>query len=422
MAIWILQPDADGNCCDCTDRVEPCDSCEPISFSCYLEIPEEASGLSVTPHLYDTIVDAQQALDDRAGGCYTFECVGVDDLGTITSSLTDETLTITKSVTSEAPFSILISKFICNVGTFSVSFSINFTGGWSGSQNLTINILDSNGSIIDTQTFSNGTSFLGGTANFDIDLEGLYYVQLFCGGGIAAPPATLDASFVLSSSVSIAYSPLVALWDDSGTTRQLEACPKNIIPSPFRSDSWFFNLTQAANYLASSYVASCNAWIDNIDSNVYGTVNSFTCTPSPFSFSMSLTSAFDGFDLSFTTADVIAAFRLESGTTLSCSLVISTTLGGASLGVNASIYDIDGTLVDSYTTSGGGTGTYPFSLNVPYDGTFQVLFNFPVSRVTPATFTSTMTCSATFDGSITTCPVQALYDLGLDCPARLDCS
>lgn len=31
--IWILQPDAQGNCCDCTNRVEPCDSCEELCRS-----------------------------------------------------------------------------------------------------------------------------------------------------------------------------------------------------------------------------------------------------------------------------------------------------------------------------------------------------------------------------------------------------
>lgn len=34
MAIWILQPDAGGNCCDCAGRTEPCDSCVPPSFDC----------------------------------------------------------------------------------------------------------------------------------------------------------------------------------------------------------------------------------------------------------------------------------------------------------------------------------------------------------------------------------------------------
>lgn len=32
MSIWILQPDADGNCCDCAGRTEPCDSCTNECF------------------------------------------------------------------------------------------------------------------------------------------------------------------------------------------------------------------------------------------------------------------------------------------------------------------------------------------------------------------------------------------------------
>lgn len=37
MALFILAPDANGNCCDCTSRTEPCDSC----FSC------EAGGIPI---------------------------------------------------------------------------------------------------------------------------------------------------------------------------------------------------------------------------------------------------------------------------------------------------------------------------------------------------------------------------------------
>lgn len=70
MAIWILQPDADGNCCDCTGRTEPCDSCGGCG-SCTYECVSETSGFSCRPDLNGTH-DYCATINATIPGCEEF--------------------------------------------------------------------------------------------------------------------------------------------------------------------------------------------------------------------------------------------------------------------------------------------------------------------------------------------------------------
>ncbi len=211
----------------------------------------------------------------------------------------------------------------------------------------------------------------------------------------------LNANLTISEDDVWWVNPVIALWDDSGTTRKLWACPKLLLPPLTESTGdWYADCAAAAAVLTDPLrVASCIAY-----SGAPGGIDSFSASGGS---SLSMTEGASGGDGD--TADFTSGINAEAGETLSCSI---STDGGLTVAA-MTIYDYDGNLVESVDCSGGGGTSSP----LPYTGPYIVIIGGEADSPTFSSFSVSVTSS----GTLTVNPIQARYDGGLDCPNTLDC-
>lgn len=255
-------------------------------------------------------------------------------------------------------------------------------------------------SIIDDDSSSGPSGSLSVTAPAD----GIYYLS---GGGSCNDATTFQVSLTATCSDVWVFNPVIALWDDSGTTRQLWACPTCDIPAPNAFGggwgSWYASLSDATTALANQ-VRNCVGIFDNVNFPI----DSFTATNGGSSLALQTVSSLSGPMVAY------CGLNAEVGETI--SIAFSGSVG--TITGNFFLYDYDGNIIDN----GGffGTTTSPIvSIALPYTGQYTLLVI--VGTDAPSTaFTADAT--VTSSGAITFNPISALYDIGLTCPARLDCS
>jgi len=201
------------------------------------------------------------------------------------------------------------------------------------------------------------------------------------------------ATLTMTSSDVWTINPVIALWDDSGTTRSLWACPKLILPPLAEfSGTWFASCAAAATALTDP----------KITSNCVGYV-----PDGPYVRTTSFTAIDGGSSLSFA-----AVYSLPQGDTGTwwggVNAVAGATLSLAFTGatdVFFRVYDDTGVEIDFVSTASSPA----VSIALPYTG-----------RYTIAAFLYSATPFST-PAAVLTSPIQATYDVGLDCPARLNC-
>lgn len=241
-----------------------------------------------------------------------------------------------------------------------------------------------------------GFPFGSGTYSFaPVSADGTYYVVVgFDSGGSVTTSG--DWAYNLASDDTMTVNPVIALWDDSGTTRQLEACPKMLVPLLTESTGlWYASCADAETDLATDAVSNCVGICTT-------TITTFTATDGGSSLSFAVTSAPSA------SMDFWGSVNAESGETLSFAW---TDYPNAT----ANIYDYTGTLVETLT----GSSSPLVSAALPYPGRYTVnVFIFVPPMGSPQTAGS---ATVTSSGTMTVNPIQALYDAGLGCPGRLDC-
>jgi hypothetical protein len=178
---------------------------------------------------------------------------------------------------------------------------------------------------------------------------------------------------------------------------------------------WYADEAIAAAVLASSKVSSnCLSYT--------GT------TPTSFSSSSSGTIS------ETTTQDEFGFYyspNLVGGSTFSIGYNRSCSGGASGTGLNryqviAILYDDTGSSVQSVTglqdSGSSSSGTLTFT-TLPNTGRYIIAVSLahPVSQGAPAT-SATLSITTNSSGSVSLNPIQALYDVGLECAARLLCS
>lgn len=214
---------------------------------------------------------------------------------------------------------------------------------------------------------------------------------------------TLTVNYSLADTGAYVIGPPLALWDDAGTTRQLEACPKNIIPR-----------SGVAGTIGSWYTSESEAQdaIDNYTSNCVGArepaypVDSFTAS--------------GGSDLSFATSSSAGgSLGCYGGLNAEASETLTATFTGSVGTITGLFVVMDETGAIIYSSSFFGSPSPITSGALPYTGKYLVTII--VSTDAGAVpFDATAVISSS--GTMSVNPIQALYDIGLDCPARLDCT
>jgi len=371
----------------------PCCTPAPADCSCALLIPPFAAP-------YADYATAETAIADQTDNCIGY-CVQDGDTGNVFSFAFDGT-TITGSADTASSSEALALSSYCY---FSVSLKsgATVTVPWSISTDGAETAVSA--SIVDCATGDGvaGEDILpdagaSGTLSFVVPADG-EYVLLISGLVISLGILTyVNFAFTVTCDMDYWVNPVIALWDDSGTTRQLWACPKLLLPPLTESTgTWYADATAAATAI-STLTNGCKGYIES--------------TTNVSSFSASGTT-------SLTLAETLTAGAMSCPTVwgginaVDAATITSTiTVGAGTAGQTVTIYDDTGTQVE---TSGATTSPWT-SAALPYTGRYTVKI-----AMTSSSNTTSMSAAITSSGTMSVNTVQARYDLGLVCAATDDC-
>lgn len=370
----------------------PCCTPAPADCPCALLIPPFAAP-------YADYATAAAAIADQVSGCLGYFLLGGDGgAGNSISAAFDGT---TISADQDSAFSGGIPS-LSNTTYISVSalssavLSCVYTTSTDGTPiTVSVDLLDcSDGSSVDSDSSASGSGTL--TVTVPADGEYVLYLQI-----TTDEPTYLNSTWDVTSSSAFWVNPVIALWDDSSTTRSLWACPKLLLPP----------LTESTG----DWYADCAAAADDItdfSSNCFGY---FEPSAEVATFSAngggSLNYDFVATTVAANTGVMWGSFNADSGD------IITVAQDGDPGGIFVQIYDYDGVLVEDFSTSSGVNSVASSAL--PYTGRYtikiQVIFPPPA-----APFTS-LNVDVTSSGSLDPNSIQARYDLGLTCAGLLNC-
>lgn len=373
---------------------------EPSACECALLIP--ALNDSGT---YSNYAEASAAVSDLVADCLAFIN---DTLDTIVSKSADNSvlnkLDISASVSNASDSCQFESS--ASIGgksgaVLTVGFNLSGTGTGDNQYTYVASLLRC-GTLEVVQTINDsGAGPFTGSFAFDPLPDDGGYVLLFviAGQTPSMGGTTLTGSLEITSSDTMVVNPVIALWDDSGTTRKLWACPKLLLPPLTESSG-----AKYSNCAAASTVLTDPKQVSNCVGHVSG---------GPTLFTTSFAAVDGGSSLSF--GAVYSSPQGDTGTWWGCvNAEASATLIAAFSGVTEiffRIYDDAGNEIDFVNTSSSPA----ISAALPYTGRYIIAIFLSGSGIT------TPGAVLTSSGVLSVNPIQALYNRGLDCSARLDC-
>jgi len=338
--------------------------------------------------------------------CFGYAIAGNPD-GTINSFSADvsvaDAITLTAQFANPNPGGIGDSFMWASLEMLAGStLTINYDlSGTSSGYGASVFVYDCNGNLIDSDNDLAMTDPLTGTFTFTIADAGVYYVA--CSGGMnpTGGATTGDFIFEIISDDTMVANPVIALWDDSGTTRKLWACPKLLLPPLTElTGDWYASCADAASDI-SAQVSNCVGYIA-------GAFDSFTATDGGTSLTLDVATTSPNFPTMW------GGVNAETGETISFAFTATATSGTPI--VSVWVYDDTGTeIFFDNATATSGTIT---SSALPYTGRYTV----------KVTITSTLlmddvtgTIGITSSGTMSVNPAQARWDAGLTCAALLNC-
>jgi hypothetical protein len=251
------------------------------------------------------------------------------------------------------------------------------------------------------------------TDTFTIPSDGIYVIEIVAIGD--GQTTQVDCAFTMVCDMAMVPTPVIALWDDSGTTRQLEACPKFLLPpaTEFTGD-WYADETEAQSAI-DDHTSNCVGYITN-------PFVTFDATDGGSTLELDFTSdAVSSGGLYGSGQSIRGSINGVGGDTLS-SLITLSVSAGAVLPSSGDwyVFDQNGDFLFSDSFS-GYVSPVTFNYVLPHTGRFSVLLILSISGlVAPFVFHGNMLTSSS--GTMTVNEIQALFDSGLDCPSRLDCT
>ncbi len=451
MAIFLLGPDQDGNCCSCNERISPCDSCAPASGCiCALQPPLTTN----VGGLFQTYEIAELGMSSYVANCMVY--YGPYDLyntfgGSPPSvpSVFEASLDINNNLTFSLSSTYAGQTFL----GFSIScsdasvLSINFNCSSDGSPppeegRFVFAILwdcnyKTNGIEIDR--WDGAYEELVGTATLNIPSAGTYTVWFSFSSYANSTSVNIDFSTSQSEGVTQVVNPVIGQWNDSDITRPLEACPKLLMPIGTELDgSWYVDEAAAQDEI-NDKTSNCVGYFfvsSEDDPNVSST---FTATDNTTSVTIDTEVIGDNTSGGLSSLDTqcIVSLNSEEGATIDIDGLweYSSDVGCATvMKIYFNIYDYNFELVESVEYGSiSNVLSNPNSLSIswssnplPYFGKYILEIRtspFPSSICSPAIHE--LILNATIGTSATTSinPIQALYsyDPFIDCPARLNC-
>jgi hypothetical protein len=431
---WATYDFSPASCLPC------CEEPVPADCACALLIPELPGSGVTSP--YADYTTAETAIADYVVDCLVYNYYsGFVAYDTYTvSTASGISVSATKNPGGDAVAWVSVSLKAASTLTFSYNVINTGVSPTCLRVSSSVFVYTCSGDLVDSFETGEIEDSTTGTYGVSISTDGTYYVlmtgaaYLFSGCEEVDPEPTtaLDATLGITSDDTMVVNPVIALWDDSGTTRQLEACPKMLLPLGTEvTGDWYADEAEAQAVI-DDYTSNCIGWTAAIAGIGAGYYDAFTWSISGTTSVAVSTSATES-DTNSVGGITTLAFSInaEAGETISWPWTFSasgqpgTGVGG---GVSMSIASYAGASVEAFDypitdedTSASDTFT---SAPLPYTGRYiisiGVLGTFSPDGIGgDATFgvTGTLTSS----GALSVNPIQALWDIGLTCPARLDC-
>ena len=260
---------------------------------------------------------------------------------------------------------------------------------------LLINVYNCAGSLVHTDNTSGTSSH---TFTYTIPANDAYKVLAYFAGNFAGTAGWTHANAVLSAT-TLTVNPVIALWDDGGTTRKLWACPKLLLPPLTESTGTWYASSGDASTAITNLTSNCVGYIESKTN-----VTTFTATDGGATLTLAetLTSG------ATSCPTVWGGINAVNAATLTFTL----TVGAGTAKVTVSIYDDTGTLVQA-----SGLQSSPWvSSGLPYKGRYT--FSVAMSSTSSTTSYSLVVSSSS---TMTVNHIQALWDNTLSCASYTNC-
>lgn len=370
----------------CNSNVPP-----PAACACALEIPPFAN-------IYSNYALANTAVSTQVNNCFLYSSPSANSLiGTYTTTV----INAAANIAADTQY-----IWACISAGSTTQLNVDYTttgtnGNTSTNANVSFIIHACANTIVSTNSnVPNANIWPSGNFVVSIANAGTYYLEMYL-KGLAGAVAT-NTTWGITSNTNIVLNPVIALWDDSGTTRQLEACPKMLLPPLTESTGdWYASCAAANSIISSPQVNNCVAFIaSNIGSD-------FTAIDGGTYLSTAGNNT-------ITAPNIWGSFNSNAGSDVLLSV------GGAYSNLpptatySASIYDYSGAVIAEDVALG-----FPYEIyanNVAYTGRY--IFRVSGGGGNQLAIATNITSSNGFSAN----PIQALYDVGLTCPARLNCN
>jgi len=392
----------------------PCVCCSgPAELTCALLIPPFDSP-------YASYADAAAAISDKTDGCLGFaeqDDGSAPDVLVFTEGMSVNIFEVQGTVGNEVTLWV---KQMLNPATNKINITYDQYLGHPNVNQITLDILDPiTGAVLYTQTAPSGTGDFGPFSTVQV------VVRIT---GHVSPFDDIAAFTYISDKTANLFLPVIAQWDDSGTTRKLEACPKLYLPPLTDSTGeWYADCGEASSAI-SDMTSNCVAYTDIPPDDYLAFSFSGTNGGSSLTFNAA---AQDDEDTEVYLIALTGSINAEAGQTLSMAWSYAASASDPlnTQGASIAFYVTDdaGSLVDFIhydlpepTPSDSGTLT---SIALPYTGRYTVSAHAGSTYVAlpGETVDYSLLATITSSGTLTVNPIQALYDAGLDCPARLNC-
>lgn len=383
---------------------DPCACCGSAPCHCALLLPLAGS-------TYADYATAAAALAAGAACLAYFPAGGTNTA----SAATPDTLV----VVGNAPAALMEFWASINLksgSTLSVDWSALSVTGGTGDYTFTFRCLSCNGgTMLEEYIVSAAAAPAPHTLAISTEDEFIVYASVSRSGA-----TQIGATVTFSSDNTLTVNPVLAAWDDSGSTRILEACPQFIVPPSFDVAA-FPNATVAQNFLDSNLVSACIGAV-LLGNTASPPVTNYLATDGGTSFTQYLEST----ALTQFVAGPVCCLNLIGGSALTAvfsstrtDTSLPFTLAGSPGYLLFTIFDRDWQeLASDIITPWSGSGT--LHLTVPYTGKFYLstVVNFGQSLFTyTTTMSAVITCGDVFSANSLT----ALYANGANCPSRLPC-
>lgn len=429
MAIFLLGPDPQGQCCDCANRMNPCDSCSPNDCVCMLNIsnlpwiggiaPDFSSAKTVLTIYSSNGIGAGYGLTSPRNISYR----PANSLN-ITNSVLN-TISATCNTTDCYANNCYFSISVLSRTVLTIRSDVNYGPYQSnGSGAITKSLR-----YVATECSTGKTILLTRDGEMLLEAGGIYTLLVSAYYDVPLSINSIHVDYIQStftiSAPILVVNPVVISFSTDVGQKTLEANPRLQIPS-------FGNSTFSSKTTAQS----------TIDTRTSNCIGYFTTNVSPLEFSTSL--AGNAYSIHAkaensavfsqpAAAGQIAILANTAGTVNIDFSIVATDFRPEGRRVNAlaAIADLDGIQLSSISRQGDAAaspiGPIPtlngsFSLTIPYPGKFYI---------TCSSFTSggdrlangDITCDFTVTPSVvfTPCEVEALYSVGANCGQSLEC-